>query len=283
MNKKKIITLCLVVCLIVTAVAGVSLAYFTDTKSAENTFTLGNVKIELLESSLHRQNPSGTLASDLQMEGDAKERSEYQTSNNLCYTDAQIEENAKTYDHTDVKLLPGQSYHKMPYVKNTGDSNAYIRIRVMIPSAANNDNVAVKDGGVITSMWTTSAMYGEFAHDGYYNDNPKSPMPFITTYTVDGMEYDVHTFYRIEPLTPGEMTYWNVWGLIGLAKDADTADIQKAIDAGALDKDGNFKILVEADAIQSDGFTDTTDKDGTTHTALENAWAAFDKQKAATP
>ena len=30
--------------------------YITDTKSADNTFTVGNVKIDLLESSLHREN-----------------------------------------------------------------------------------------------------------------------------------------------------------------------------------------------------------------------------------
>ena len=32
-----------------------SLAYFTDTKSATNTFTVGNVKIDLIESKFHRE------------------------------------------------------------------------------------------------------------------------------------------------------------------------------------------------------------------------------------
>ena len=272
MNKKKIITLCLVVCLIVTAVAGVSLAYFTDTDSAENTFTLGNVKIKLIESGLHRQNPSGTLASDLPMEGNAVERSEYQTSNKLCYTDAQIEKDAETYDHTDVKLLPGQTYHKMPYVKNTGDSNAYIRIRVMIPVAANNDYVNVKDGGVITNMWTSSATVPNGNGEAEFVQGISQYYPVINRngYTdADGIKYDEYVFTRIKPLAPDEMTYWNVWGYIGLHKDADTEDIQKAIDAGALDKDGNFKVLVEADAIQADGFD-----------SYEAAWAAFDAQKA---
>lgn len=47
--KKKILALCLVVVLAVTAVTGATLAYFTDTKSATNTFTVGNVTIELTE------------------------------------------------------------------------------------------------------------------------------------------------------------------------------------------------------------------------------------------
>lgn len=47
--KKKTLAMLLAVCLIATAVIGGSLAYFTDTKTAENTFTVGNVKIELTE------------------------------------------------------------------------------------------------------------------------------------------------------------------------------------------------------------------------------------------
>ena len=49
MTKKKIISLCLAAVLTVTAVAGASLAYLTDTKDVENTFTVGRVKIDLVE------------------------------------------------------------------------------------------------------------------------------------------------------------------------------------------------------------------------------------------
>lgn len=47
--KKKITALCLCVALLAVAVVGASLAYFTDTKSATNTFSVGNVKIDLIE------------------------------------------------------------------------------------------------------------------------------------------------------------------------------------------------------------------------------------------
>ena len=53
--KKKLTALCLCVALLAVAVVGASLAYFTDTKSATNTFTVGNVKIDLIESRYHRQ------------------------------------------------------------------------------------------------------------------------------------------------------------------------------------------------------------------------------------
>ena len=54
--KKKILALSMCIALAAIAIVGASLAYFTDTKSATNTFTVGNVKIQLLESSLHREN-----------------------------------------------------------------------------------------------------------------------------------------------------------------------------------------------------------------------------------
>lgn len=47
--KKKMVTICLVVALVLTAVAGGTLAYFTDTADANNTFTVGNVDITLTE------------------------------------------------------------------------------------------------------------------------------------------------------------------------------------------------------------------------------------------
>ena len=49
MSKKKIITLALVAMIAILSITSASLAYFTDTKTAENTFTMGNVKIVLDE------------------------------------------------------------------------------------------------------------------------------------------------------------------------------------------------------------------------------------------
>ena len=49
MNKKKILSLALVVCVAAILAIGGTLAYFTDTDSADNVFTVGNVKIDLVE------------------------------------------------------------------------------------------------------------------------------------------------------------------------------------------------------------------------------------------
>lgn len=47
--KKKLLAMCLVVALAATAVIGGTLAYFTDNDVATNTFTVGNVDIDLTE------------------------------------------------------------------------------------------------------------------------------------------------------------------------------------------------------------------------------------------
>ena len=155
--KKKITALCLCVALLAVAVVGASLAYFTDTKSATNTFTVGNVKIDLIESKLHRQGSGGTGDTSIPTPSQTASGMKYISDGTKAFTDAEIQTDAKTYatDYLAVKgenMVPGRRVAKSPYVINTGANDAYIRIRVMIPSAANNDYVNVHDGGVITNV-----------------------------------------------------------------------------------------------------------------------------------
>ena len=277
--KKKITALCLCVALLAVAVVGASLAYFTDTKSATNTFTVGNVKIELLESQFHREgndNSGDTSIPDPTHKVVTEDGMEYVKTGHTMFTDDEIKADATTYatEYLAVKgenMVPGRGVAKCPYVVNTGANDAYIRIRVMIPSAANNDFVAVKDGGVITNQWCTSSISnGEFidGKGGGWNNAPAIDKASVTK---DGVKYDVYTFTRIKPLAAGAMTEWNVWNFIGINKDATSADIQKAIDAGAIkvvETDGakvmTLNVLVEADAIQAEGFANAA-----------AAWAAF--------
>ena len=278
--KKKLTALCLCVALLAVAVVGASLAYFTDTKSATNTFTVGNVKIDLIESKYHREgnDNSGDLSiPDPTHKVAADDGMKYVTTGHTMFTDAEIKADAGTYatDYLGVKgqnMVPGRGVAKCPYVVNTGANDAYVRIRVMVPSAANNDFVAVKDGGVITNQWCTSSIStGEFI-DGKGGGWNNAPAIAKASVTKDGVTYDVYTFTRNEPLKAGAMTEWNVWNFIGINKDATSADIQTAIDAGAIkvaETDGGAKtmtlnVLVEADAIQAEGFADAA-----------AAWAAF--------
>ena len=53
MKKKSILMAAIAVMLVAVLVVGGTLAYFTDTKSATNTFTVGDVKIKLDESNVN--------------------------------------------------------------------------------------------------------------------------------------------------------------------------------------------------------------------------------------
>lgn len=272
--KKKLTAIFLCVALVAIAIVGASLAYFTDTKSATNTFTVGNVKIDLIESKFHREG-NGNSGDDSIPKAShvvtAEDNMQYVETGHKMFTNEDIKEDARTYQEEYLakrgeNMVPGRRVAKSPYVVNTGANDAYIRIRVMVPSAANNDFVNVHEGGVITNQWcTTSIQCGEFidGKGGGWDDTPA----IERNVDKDGMKYDVYTFTRTEPLAAGKMTEWNVWNFIGINKDATSADIQKAITAGAITATGDtmtLNVLVEADAIQAEGFANATE-----------AWAAF--------
>ena len=110
MKKKSILMAAIAVMLVAVLVVGGTLAYFTDTKSATNTFTVGDVKIKLDESNV--KDPNGNRV----------------TSNE--YTG----------------MLPGIQYKKDPVVTNTGKNDAYVRAVVTIENGMNwlglyNENV----------------------------------------------------------------------------------------------------------------------------------------------
>ena len=107
MSKKKIITLALVAIVAITAIASASLAYFTDTKTADNTFTMGNVKITLDEAPVDEFGQA--------IDGDRVAGNRYGTS----------------------AVYPGAVLHKDPTVHNVGDYPAYIRATVNVSNWMN--------------------------------------------------------------------------------------------------------------------------------------------------
>ena len=271
--KKKITALCLCVALLAVAVVGASLAYFTDTKSATNTFTVGNVKIDLIESKYHREgnDNSGDLSiPDPTHKVAADDGMKYVTTGHTMFTDAEIKADAGTYatDYLGVKgqnMVPGRGVAKCPYVVNTGANDAYVRIRVMAPHDYEGSY-----RGFISAMFCSSATNsGEFQHGANGVDWPVIEENGYTD--ADGLKYDVLTFTRIEPLKAGAMTEWNVINYVGIGKNVTSADIQTAVEKGFIkvSEDGTMtvNVLVQADAIQAEGFADA-----------KAAFAAFDAQ-----
>ena len=101
MKKKSILMAAIAVMLVAVLVVGGTLAYFTDTKSATNTFTVGDVKIKLDESNVNAPN------------GDRVTSNEY------------------------TGVFPGIQYKKDPVVTNTGKNDAYVRAVVTIENGMN--------------------------------------------------------------------------------------------------------------------------------------------------
>lgn len=102
MKKKTILVAAIAVMLVAALVVGGTLAYFTDTKTADNTFTMGNVAITLDETNANPNAPTGS---------------------------GRVTEN--TYN-----VYPGQTVTKDPTVHNTGRNAAYIRATVTVSNWA---------------------------------------------------------------------------------------------------------------------------------------------------
>ena len=207
--KKKLTAIFLCVALAAIAIVGASLAYFTDTDSATNTFTVGNVKIDLIESRYHRQGSGSSGDTSIPAPTGTANGMKYVSDGATIFTDEEIKTDAANYPdyiaERGKNMVPGKKIAKSPYVVNTGSNDAYIRIRVMIPSDANRDYWQARSGGVIESQFCTTAITsGEFMHNDRRNDYPfinSSGKGYIDE---NGVGYDVYTFIRNEPLKPGD-------------------------------------------------------------------------------
>lgn len=255
--KKKLLAIGLAVAVLAVTIVGMSIAYFTDTDEETNTFTVGNVKIELIESQLHRTNASGNglLASPdyAHLLIPADEYSNAHGWNNTYYPDSVIIEEAATYKENyftplATNMVPGRNIHEMPYIINTGDNAAFVRTRVLIPVSL----FAILDDG--PSYWTTTAMnVGDVVSDAvnYYNNGGYADFMAgtATAYIVyrDEIAYYEFDFTYTAALKPDEMTFWNCWGSIRIAPYA-TSEQLAAVES--------FNVIVEADAIQAEGFAD---------------------------
>ena len=265
--KKKLLAIGLAVAVLAVTIVGMSIAYFTDTDQETNTFTVGNVQIDLIESQLHRTNASGTgLLGSPEFADQLVPGDEYSAAHGWSgsyYTDELIKADAETYMDEyfaplATNMVPGRNIHKMPYIVNTGRNAAYVRTRVLIPV----ELFAIIDKG--PSYWTTTAMnVGDVVSEAvaHYN-TPAGYAEFMNgtanQYIVEreGTRYYEFDFTYTYELEPGAMTFWNCWGSIRIDPNATSEQLANVT---------NFNVIIEADAIQAEGFDGYAD-----------AFAAFD-------
>ena len=203
--KKKLTAIFLCVALVAIAVVGASLAYFTDTDEATNTFAVGNVKIELNE----------------------QQRGE----NGL----EPFEQNKKLYPivgsaqgEKDALGMPTAKNYvdKMVTIQNTGSEKAYIRAYFAIPSALDDGYETFNAGmnvlhfnfgnkvenGVVTS---TEGHEWIWTHGSKWN--------YFETTLNDGIKYNVYYADYYQAVDAGATTEQLVQGVY-LDKTFDIKD-----------------------------------------------------------
>lgn len=264
--KKKILALAMAALMLIVAVVGGTLAYFTDADAATNTITIGNVDITLYESKYHRGAIGGYLEMDGQpnptsddvIKADAEKYQDYLKEAVLMPFDLSIK---------DSEMFQACTVAKNAYVENTGDNNCFVRVRYMVPV----DIAPYLDIYYVNTQFVK--VDSELANaDARTLDNTDKNEPVFTTVNsgasnfvaqvgkepVDG--YYVAEFIYAEYLTPGEFTLYSPISKITLRPEVTNKTIEAL-------ENRQFDILVEADAIQADGFLNALD-----------AFAAFDQQ-----
>ena len=242
--KKKILVLCLVVALAVTAVVGGTLAYFTDTDEATNTFTAGGVDIALIEQERDGHGGLQNFTQDkvlMPIVGSAQGEK-----------DALGQPVAKNY------------VDKMVTIQNTGKSGAYVRAYFAIPSAL-DDGYETFNAGANVLHFNFGNVNGESTYDVQWNWKHDGKWNYFET-TIDGVAYNVYFADYYQVLPAGATTEQFVSGVY-LDKSFDCKDgkyyaFNEEVDlSGLINNDGELtvKCPVFAVAVQAAGF-DTVDE-----------------------
>ena len=239
--KKKITALCLCVALLAVAVVGASLAYFTDTKSATNTFTVGNVKIDLIEQERDGQGGLQTF-----------------TPNQVLMP---IVGSAQGEKDASGQPVAGNYIDKIVTIHNTGKSDAYIRAYFAIPSALDDGYEDFNAGANILHFnfgnengVSTEGAEWKWTHDNKWN--------YFET-TIDGVAYNVYFADYHQALPAGKTTEQFISGVY-LDSHVNTDAQGNYIDTRFPDADlsileGTVSCPVKAVAVQADGFANAAD------------------------
>lgn len=255
--KKRIVTIALVVALVAIAAVG-TLAYFTDTDDATNTFVVGNVSIELIEE--ERDGNGGTKNF---------------TQGKKLYPivgSAQGEKDA-------LGMPTAKNYvDKMVTIQNTGSEKAYIRAYFAIPSALDDGYETFNAGmnvlhfnfgnkvvnGAISS---TEGVEWIWTHGNKWN--------YFET-TIDGIKYNVYFADYYQAVDAGATTEQLVQGVY-LDKSFDMKEGKPYAFGEKFDVDAgwdwnNVKCPVFAVACQAEGFDNAADAINAAFGANYNPW-----------
>ena len=219
--KKKILSTCLVVCLAATAIIGGTLAYFNDTDAQKNTFTTGNVAIDLWE--------------------DFGENSG-------------IEKLLPATGSAQAGTLKN-GIEKEVYVDNTGSEKAYVRVHIAVPSILDN---AQPDFDASKSVLhfnysEESVADGKWNWSNSVEGTTGSDWNFYTT-TINNISYNVYVV-TYETALEKDATTVNAITQVYLDSKTSNEDITKIKETLG----DNWYIYVVAEGGQVEGFENAYD------------------------
>lgn len=244
--KKKITALCLCVALLAIAVVGASLAYFTDTDNAKNTFTVGNVKIDLIE----------------------QEK-----------TDKGLKDFTQDKTLVPGKSNDGNAVSKIVTVENTGKNDAWVWVELRIPKYLVSSEYPTNESknalhwnsyGCFNVEYNSGNYWKLATSDGIVDENHEVTNPdmvavkdglwndykYVGKETINGTEYVVIRTTMAKTLPAGKISLpclaqvymdWRV-----TTNEDGTQFILPAGDP--ISVDASWEILVNAYAIQADSF-----------------------------
>ena len=258
--KKKIVTCSLVVALLVIGVIGASLAYFTDTDAKDNTFTTGNVKIDLIE-----QQRDG--------EGGLEDFEQNKVLNPIV---------GSAQGEKDKFGMPTAANYvdKMVTVKNTGKNDAYIRAYFAIPSALDDGEDTFNAGLNVlhfnfgNKVAADGTVTSTFGNEWIWQDANKKWNYFETK--IDGVSYNVYYADYATVVKAGATTEQFVQGVY-LDKSFDYKDgkyyaFGKALEFDFDIEEDGIKCPVFAVAVQAAGFDNASDAITEAFGANYNPW-----------
>lgn len=260
--KKKLIAISLVVAMLAVAVIGGSLAYFTDTDEATNTFTAGGVKIDLIEQQVNKE---GTALEDF-------------AQNQVLMP---IVGSAQGEKDKFGQPVAENYIDKIVTIKNTGKSDAYVRAYFAIPADLDDGfeesfnasmnilhfNFGNKDG---VSTYNNQWLWGSVAKPNHSGWNY-----FVAT--IDGVAYNVYFADYYKALPAGATTEQFISGVYLDShvdmKDGEYVDTRFP-DADLSILEGTVSCPVKVVAVQADGFKTAAEAIDAAFGADFNPWAA---------
>ena len=220
--KKKIVSIALVVAMIAIIAAG-SFAYFTDKDAQTNTFTVGNVKIDLFE--------------------------DFNTDNlPLVPAVGKIDENGYAMFENKIE--------KEVYVQNTGAEKAYVRVHIAVPMTKDDQGKTIAPINLLWSEFTCHQGQWNWGTELSANDKPEGLINSghkMNMYNVQigDIWYCVYVGTYETALDPEEITL-DAIDTVYMPPEITQEDIAY-FDEHA---DGWNKVYVVAEAVQTEGFDD---------------------------